>query len=78
MKNYIQQMNMTNNIQSLKEIAKKRRHHYAPIGPQMTNLHVFQVSKMCSIHVPEIIWTDAYGWVWLDYNLLLIFYYSLF
>ena len=27
------------------EIAKKRCHHYGSIGPQMTNLHVFQVSK---------------------------------
>ena len=32
-------------IQSLMEIAKKRCHYYAPIGPEMTNLHVFQVSN---------------------------------
>ena len=31
---------------------------------------------MCSTCVPEIVWTDPYGWVWLDYNLLSIFYHA--
>ena len=46
---HMQQRNMTNNIQSLKEIAKKRCHHDVPIGPQMTNLQVFQVSNIILI-----------------------------
>ena len=33
-------------------------------------------SKTFSTHVPEIIWTDPYGWIWLDYNLLSIFYHT--
>ena len=29
---------------------------------------------MCLTRVPEIVWSDPYGWVWLDYNILPIFY----
>ena len=28
---------------------------------------------MCLTRVPDIVWTDTYGWVWLDYDLFIIY-----
>ena len=40
------------------------------------NIIIYSKKIDRKIGIPEIVWTDPYGWVWLDYNLLLIFYYA--